>query len=284
MNKNNSRRNFVKKSAALAAGVPTVLAPTGVFAGKPETTQNNDAKIDVIRFAVASDGHFGEKGTAYKMYYRNIVTWLNEEAENEGLDFCVFNGDIIHDEPKFLKEANEYFKGLKIPYYATQGNHDKVSEELWKEVFKIPFNHSFEKGDSGFILCTTSNEKGEYLCADASFVKEKLELFKSKKSVFVFLHISHKKWVDNGIDCKEITDMLESYENVACIFHGHDHDHHEAMYSGGKTYLFDGHFGGSWGQEYKGYRIVEVRGGTEVHTYQCNPLARGIQNTNKVDL
>ena len=284
MNKHKSRRSFVRKSAAFVTSAPIVFSATGVFGSNPSKLESDDAKVDFIRFAVASDGHFGEKGTPYKMYFRNIVSWLNEESASKGLDFCVFNGDIIHDDPNFLKEANEYFKALKMPYYATQGNHDKVPETLWEDVFNIPFNYDFVKGESAFILCSTSNESGEYLCADVTFLKQKLELHKNKKSVFVFLHISHKTWVDNGIDCKEITDMLESYNNVACIFHGHDHDHHEAMYSGGKTYLFDGHFGGSWGQEYKGYRIVEIREGTEVFTYQCNPLARDMQNQSQISI
>jgi len=154
-----------------------------------------------------------------------------------------------------------------------------VTAEVWRETFGINQNHFFEKGQSAFILCNTSNEKGEYLCADTSFLKDALEKNKEKSSVFVFIHISQKKWVDNGIACPEVMDVLESYSNVAAIFHGHDHDHHGVMYSGNKPYFFDGHIGGSWGQEYKGYRIVEISNGNNITTYQFNPIARAKVNS-----
>lgn len=275
MEDKSNRRRFIKKSAIISlAGTSSI----GSVISKPNEV-NHEKKIDLLRFAVASDGHFGQPSTAYKMYHRNIVEWLNEEVDNQGLDFCVFNGDIIHDKPEFLPEVKKYFSKLQVPYYTTRGNHDRVTADVWKATFGIDENHYFESGQSAFILCNTSNEAGEYLCADTTFLENALEKNKDKLSVFVFIHISQKKWVDNGIACPKVTNLLESYANVAAIFHGHDHDHHGVMYSGEKPYFFDGHIGGSWGQEYKGYRIVEILNGRNITTYQYNPIAKAKVNS-----
>ncbi|MGL1525988.1 metallophosphoesterase, partial [Vibrio parahaemolyticus] len=81
------------------------------------------------------------------------------------LDFCVINGDVIHDNPIFLKEARSVFNQLKIPFYVTQGNHDRCTPAVWEETWGIPLNHAVEVKDQVLLLATTSNEKGEYLCA-----------------------------------------------------------------------------------------------------------------------
>ena len=76
-----------------------------------------------------------------------------------------------------------------------------------------------------------------------------------------------------GIDCLEVSSLLETTPNVAAVFHGHDHDVDGCIYSNERAYLFDGHIGGDWGTNYRGYRIVEIDRQGNVGTYQCNPQA-----------
>ncbi|HEX8529549.1 MAG TPA: metallophosphoesterase, partial [Cytophagales bacterium] len=108
-------------------GSAAALAGTAVGTSLEATAGNAAGKAPVrLRFAVASDGHYGQPDTDYAAFYRNIVAWLNQENERNGLDFCVFNGDIIHDGPEFLPQAKAALDGLKVPYYVTRGNHDRV--------------------------------------------------------------------------------------------------------------------------------------------------------------
>ena len=44
----------------------------------------------------------------------------------------------------------------------------------------------------------------------------------------------------------------------AAVFNGHDHDHDDIKTDAGLPYLFDAHYGGHWGTDYRGFRLVEV--------------------------
>ena len=270
-----TRRGFLKRTVGSAAA----LAGTAVGTSFEATAGAPIGKEPVrLRFAVASDGHYGQPDTDYAAFYRNIVAWLNQEHELNGLDFCVFNGDIIHDGPAFLPQAKVALDGLNMPYYVTRGNHDRVSAETWRQTWGYPPDHSFSRGDYAFLLGDTSNEKGEYLGADVRWLKETLEKYRKKTHVFVFLHITQRKWTGAGTECPEVMQTLAAYPNVAAVFHGHDHDEHGIKTADGKSYVFDGHFGGNWGVPYKGYRIVEVPASGKIKTYQYNPEPNPVVN------
>ena len=48
-----------------------------------------------LRFAAASDLHFGQGKTPFKESTDNMVKWLNQEKESKGLD-AVFLLSLIH--------------------------------------------------------------------------------------------------------------------------------------------------------------------------------------------
>ncbi|MBC8110186.1 MAG: metallophosphoesterase, partial [Verrucomicrobia bacterium] len=172
----------------------------------------------------------------------------------------------------FLPQVKVVFDRLKMPYFVTRGNHDMVSRETWKQTWGMETNHIFEKGNTGFILLDNSNEKGEYVCPDLAWFEEKLKAFANKKSVFIFMHISSRKWTKYGIDCPEVNDLIDKMPNVKAVFHGHDHDEDNMKASEEKVnHFWDGHFAGSWGTAYKGYRIVESNEFGSFNTYQYNP-------------
>jgi hypothetical protein len=83
----------------------------------------------------------------------------------------------------------------------------------------------------------------------------------------------------HGIECKEVIDLFEKTPNVKAIFNGHDHDQDSTKMYGKTPYFFDGHFGGSWGTTYKGYRIVEIYEDSTWQSYQYNPTAAPVLNT-----
>lgn len=258
-----TRRNLLKSLPFLAS--------SGQFA------RSRDPQIK-LRFAVASDGHFGQPGTEYEKFHQDLIGWLNLEKIQKGLDFTILNGDLIHNDPTLYYDLKNTLKRFSMPYYATRGNHDMVGRDVWQSTFGYPTNHSFSKDEYAFILVDTSNEKGEYVCPDAVWLEQELAKHSAKKGVFVFMHITPAKWTTHGIDCPDIRGLLEKTPNVNAIFHGHDHDQDGVKSSGGKPYLFDGHFGGSWGTHYKGYRIVEINYDNSWTTYQYNPAAEPILN------
>jgi 3',5'-cyclic AMP phosphodiesterase CpdA len=258
-----TRRKFFK-SLSLAGLLP--LKPVSQI--KVSTSE----KI-VLRFAVASDGHYGQEGTPFQMYYDHIVRWLNLEKKERGLDLAFFNGDLIHDDPAFLPLVEEKLQDLDMPYYTIRGNHDRVDQATWQKVWGYATNHAFQFQQTGFILADTSNEEGKYLCADVGWMEKQLQSFRNAERIFVMLHISQLDWTTHGVSCPAVMDLLASHSLVKAVFHGHDHQEDDVKYYKGKPFFYSGHFGGSWGVEYKGFKIVEVLNNGSIQVYQNNPTA-----------
>ncbi|THU39706.1 metallophosphoesterase [Niastella caeni] len=257
------RRSFLKNSAPVL-----LLFTNGELLYRSALSLTSDRVKVKFRFAVASDGHFGQPKTTWDTDYGNIVQHINQQRR---LKACIINGDIIHDDPAMLPLAKQHLDKLKMPYYVTQGNHDRVDEELWKKTWNMPLNHSFVVDDQVFLLATTSNIKGEYICPDLDWMRAQLEKYKQAPNVFIAIHITPVKWTDNGVDCPEFINLLKDYKNVRAVFNGHDHDQDDMKEREGIPFLFDSHIGGNWGTNYKGFRMVEVMSDNTVATYILNP-------------
>ncbi len=279
-----NRRFFLTQSitGAAALGLYPYAKALSVKSNRLSYKISNNIKI---RFALASDGHYGQEHTNSQENYKNLVNWINEEHDKKDLDFIIINGDIVHDRPDLLAEIKEkYFQKFKIPFYAVPGNHDFADTALWKSLFGYADNYRFEHQDVAFVVASTSNSKGEILCPDNVFLKEQLENFKNKKIVFVVLHIPPFKWLKEDLynaNCEETMRLLTSYANVKAVFHGHDHAIDGVRYYKKLPHFFDGHFGGNWGTNYKGYRIVEVTNDNKISTYQVNASKNPILNKNE---
>ncbi len=267
-----SRRNFVKHTLSGIAAV-SLLPTVNLFATTHSAPTNKKDKPK-LRFAIASDGHYGQPNTDSDKFFGDLISWLNLEHKDNHLDFVIINGDIVHDRPDLLPKIKEtYFDKLKVPFYATVGNHDHADAAIWKKIFGYEDNYTFEFEDIGFIAASTSNVKGEYVCPDNDFLKKKLEAFKTKKAVFVVLHIPPHQWLPQETffaECPDTLTLLHSYPNIKAVLHGHDHSLDIVRYTQKLPHIFDGHFGGNWGTAYRGYRIVEVNADNSMYTYQVN--------------
>jgi 3',5'-cyclic-AMP phosphodiesterase len=255
-----SRRQFLRTS--LAATGALVLAPAPAWA----------APRPRLRFAVASDGHFGQKDTDYQAHFAQLVQWLNAEKRKARLDFVVINGDLIHDQPEFLPQAKAYFDKLKMPYFCTRGNHDRVTDQAWADLWGYPTNHALTIKGAGVVLLDTSNLAGESRCPDLAQMEKLLASQQDQGPIFVFAHIPPHKWAKNGHECAGFDELTARYP-VGAVFHGHEHDQDGLHQAGQVPHLFDGHFGGKWGTDYRGYRVVEVAQNGAIFTYQVNPAA-----------
>ncbi|EHQ28992.1 metallophosphoesterase family protein [Mucilaginibacter paludis] len=282
-----NRRGFIKSGIIGVAGI-NLLPAVNSFAKAIDHDQLLVAGGKFkLRFALVSDGHYGQPGTEYDAFYTRMVDWMNKEHQNSQLDFVIVNGDLVHNRPDLLGKVKEtYLDKLPVPYYTIPGNHDFADGAIWKRVFGYDDKYTVDKGEIGFVFANTANTKGEYVCPDYDFLKRSLDAFKSKSMVFVILHIAPHQWLPEEknifLDCPQIVELLHAYPNVKAAFHGHDHSLDGVRYTGKLPHLFDSHFGGNWGTEYKGYRIVEVGNDNQIYTYQVNASQNPMLNSNKL--
>lgn len=250
-----NRRPFLKNLSLLGSGLVTL--PLAGFPLTLSKTEQEEVFSPVFKFVTASDGHFGQADTDFKASHQNLIQAIKRESD---VDLVVFNGDLIHDDPVFMPEVKKvYDQLLPLNYYVVKGNHDKVSDARWLEIWGQASNTFFTvKDDYGMIILNSSNEAGDYLCVDVDFLQTALSKTQSLKQVFIFIHISQKDWTRHGVDCQGVLDLIASYPNVKATFHGHDHDVDGIIWNQKKPYFWSGHFGGSWGNPFPSYRICEV--------------------------
>lgn len=266
---NSSRRHFIKNISFATA----LLVGGGIKFLTASEVHELKAAVK-LRFAVASDGHYGQAKTQFDEFFSTITQQINGFHQQNRLDFCVINGDIIHDDKELLLKAKQKIDQLTMPYYVTRGNHDKVSPEHWESVWKTPLNHDVVIRKNAILLGDTSNEKGEYLSPDLKWLEEKLTAHRKLKHTFIFLHIPQAKWTANAIDTPAFFELLKKYPNVKAVFHGHEHDQDGVKMKDNIPYLFDTHFGGNWGTSYKGFRVVELLKDNSMLTYLMNPTEK----------
>lgn len=243
-----------------------------------------------LRFAVASDLHYGQRNTPFAEMADEMVEWINDEKRSKGLDALFLNGDLTNDSsPALLTLRDKHLSKLNVPYHAIKGNHDFVDGQegsptgSWEALWGYPSNHTFKLGDFVFILAdTTAPAKANiYLAADIDWLRQQLEVHREAPAVFVMIHIQQRAhgvngWPKHGIhDAAErpkgeaVMKLLESTPNVRAVFHGHNHLETGVYVSGERRYFFDSHAGGSWGAK-RGYRIVEIHEDHKMVTYQVN--------------
>jgi predicted phosphodiesterase len=268
------RRAFLKNTAPVL-----LLLTNGKLLYRSVLSPEWESRKVKFRFAVASDGHFGQPKTTWESDYTSVIQHINQQHKHSRLKACIINGDIIHNDPAMLPLAKQQLDQLKMPYYVTQGNHDMVNEATWQKTWNMPLNHSFVIDKQVFLLATTSNEKGEYLCPDLDWMRAQLDKYKNAPNIFIAIHITPVKWTDNAKDCPEFITLLKDYKNVRAVFNGHDHDQDDMKETEGIPFLFDSHIGGSWGTAYKGFRMVEVMSDNTIATYILNPETKLNEHT-----
>ena len=224
----------------------------------------------LFRFAIASDGHYGEENTNFQDHFSTIVQYINNDHAHHPFRFTVINGDIVHDDKSFYPAAKQALDALNCKYYVSQGNHDHVTHDEWKSIWGMPVNLDFTYKKCAFLVGTTSNETGEYLCPDIEWLREKLHQHRNKE-VFIFIHINPGALTKHAVDCPRFFELLGHHKNIKAVFNGHDHDEDGIKVKNNIPFIFDSHFGGSWGTVYRGYRVVEVMNDGSVITYIMNP-------------
>lgn len=254
-----SRRQLIQLlTGGLVSGLPLACRK----AAEPTTTP-------LFRFAVASDGHLGEAGTASEQFYLDLINALIKQHRDTPLQFVVINGDLVHENSAaLLSKAKVYLDQLPVPYYVTRGNHDRVPIATWQSIWGYATNHVVERPDSTLVLLDTSNEAGDYLCGNSQWLDSALSITRPDKPVFLFMHIPYIRNTTGTDVCGDILTVLNRYPRVRAVFHGHDHTKDFGIILNQTALLFDAHFGSSWGTPYRGFRLVEQSTADRYFTYQ----------------
>ena len=264
-----NRRKFLKQSSATL-----LVLGSGKIIKLNENYQDWLSKKPVLRFVVASDGHYGQKDTEFEKYFNELTGHINDLHAKDPFAFCVFNGDIIHDDKKWLPDSKKVLDKLALKYYVSQGNHDRCTSEEWEQLWGMPVNLDFTNKKNSFLIGTTSNAEGTYLPPDINWFAKKLEEHKKQDNIFVFVHINPVKLTKYGVESKEFAELLLTYKNIKAVFNGHDHDEDSIRMFNNTPYIFDAHVGGNWGTDYRGFRIVELRKDNSLLTYVLNPIEK----------
>lgn len=264
------RRNFIRIVSPIS-----VLLVSGKIAQASESWWKHMAGPKIaLRFAIASDGHYGQPGTEFEKFFTTMVQRVNDEHVSQPFAFTMVNGDIIHDDKRHFPAAKKALDALQMKYYVSQGNHDHASPSEWEQIWGMPLNYSFSFRKNAFLVGTTSNEKGEYLCPDLVWMEKALQDNRKKKNIFIFIHINPAKQTANAVDCPAFIDLLSKYKNVRAVFNGHDHDKEGILIKNDIPFIFSAHFGGNWGTPYRGFRVVELLEDDTVVTYILDPAEK----------
>ena len=172
------RRPFLQKISLLSAGIVTLPFINYGQVSLPKSTR--------LKFITASDGHWGQPNTDFSLTHGQLIEAIHQE---KGVDFVVFNGDLIHDTPSLLPEVKAVYNQLQVPNFATRGNHDRVDAATFLRIMGHPTNHSFVLKDQfGVILLDSSNVAGDYLCADLNYLKGVLTSYeKLQQGMYSFI-------------------------------------------------------------------------------------------------
>jgi 3',5'-cyclic AMP phosphodiesterase CpdA len=289
------RRRFLKASAAAVASA----APARWIAAE----EIPDGATPILRFAVASDLHYGQPKTPFEEMTKDLITWVKREKQEKGLDALFLNGDLSHDSADALLALRDrHFPAMPVPCYAIKGNHDFVDgqpgspAESWETIWGYPANHTVTLGDFAFIMADTSAPAASnvYRAVDLGWLKTQLEAHRHAPAILLMIHIAQRAhgvdgWPKHGLHDEAerpkgeaVMALLESTPNVVAVFHGHNHLETGAYVSGERRYFFDSHVGGNWGAK-RGYRIVEVYQDHGMMTYQFDAEDDRVTNRNTLE-
>ena len=262
------RKEFLKMTAPAL-----LLMGSGQWLfGREAMDHSLNRRKRIARFVVASDGHYGQPNTPYQEYFQTFTDRVNEVHGKDPIDFAVINGDLFHDNKIFLPEVKAALDRLTPRYYVSQGNHDNCSGEEWEKTWNMPLNFSFSGKKVAYLVASTSNEKGTYLCPDLTWMEKELEKHKKADHIFIFIHINPGKLTRHAVDCPGFFTLLKKYPAVRCVFNGHDHDEEGIKKREEVSFVFDAHFGGNWGTSYRGFRMVELYQDGSILTYILDPV------------
>lgn len=178
---------------------------TKVLKTNPLKFKTLDTQTNSFSFVMVNDIH--EKN--------DLLTNLLKNVKTEGVDFVIYNGDMVNDmrTPEkvingFLTNSSELFAS-EIPFYMVRGNHETrgLAANTYMDFFPSttgqPY-YAFQQGNSFIIVLDSGEDKPDsdieygglalfdaYRMDEAKWLKEVVSssAFKSAKHKFVMIHM-----------------------------------------------------------------------------------------------
>ncbi len=184
--------------------------------------------ILLLSFALLTDIHVSNSNPQPLVDLQRSVADINNVAD---VDFVIVSGDLTESgDRQALETVKTELDKLRVPYYATSGNH----ETTWSESGVMDFSRVFGNNrfsfthDSIFFIGFNSGPvirmaDGHVSPQDITWLTQQLDSITQQYSnipVFVITHYPLQNGdVDNWFD---VTDVLRRY-NVQCVIGGHYH-------------------------------------------------------------
>ena len=217
------------RAAAIQAAAPAGAAG-GTLAPRAEKS---------LRFAV-----IGDSGTGDKPQYQ-VGERLTESRSVFPFEFVLMLGDNIYGSERpedFVKKFERPYKALldlKIPFYASLGNHDDPNQRFYK-----PFNmdgkrfYTFEK-DGVRFFALDSNYMDQ---AQLEWVEKELSGSKNTWKIAFFHHPLYSSGARHGseVDLRALLEPLFLKYGVSVVFSGHEHFYERLKPQNGITYITSG--------------------------------------------
>lgn len=234
------------------------------------------------RIFITSDVHYGADWrewagdapggiVSFQDRWDLLMAKVNDEINGDGLDYLVINGDLSHysayDSNQEALDSITYVRnqmvGTGVPFAASYGNHERITESEWQNIFGFPRSNDFVLGDYAFILPRTSDESGARTgCFEIDWIKDKIKEHEDKKGVIGFVHIPpfpDEAFSGENQDCTDIRGYYSRMKNLIALLHGHFHSS-QGKFSYQNEPVeshLNGHFG-QYGSGDYGYQILEI--------------------------
>ena len=192
-----------------------------------------------LRFAV-----IGDTGTGATPQYE-VGERLNESHEVFPFTFVLMLGDNIYggerpqDFVKKFEKPYQHLLDLKIPFYASLGNHDDPNQRFYK-----PFNmdgqrfYTFEKEGVRFFALD-SNYMDQ---TQVDWIEKELSTAKNTWKIAFFHHPLYSSGQRHGseIDLRTTLEPLFLKYGISVVFSGHEHFYERLLPQKGITYFTNG--------------------------------------------
>ena len=187
----------------------------------------NIASILLFSFALLTDTHISNSNPQPLEDLQRSVADINAMPD---VDFVIVSGDLTESgDRRALETVKSELDRLRVPYYATSGNH----ETTWSESGVMDFSRVFGSNrfaftyDSTFFIGFNSGPvirmaDGHVAPQDIAWLQGQLDSvtnYGNSKIIVVTHYPLQNGDVDNWFD---VTDVLRRY-NVQCIIGGHYH-------------------------------------------------------------
>ncbi len=208
-----TRREMLRKTAlsALALGIPRIL-------------RANERGAD-FRFIVVNDLHYRDARCGE--WFEGVVRAMRSHEA----DFCVLNGDLAENgHAEQIGAVREIFGQLRVPLFATIGNHDHAAEDdrrAFEQIFPRSINYHFEhKGWQFVALDSTQGQQVFYTKIPQTtldWLDENLPSINHEKPTVLLTHFP----MGTGVWTRprNAPQVLERFrrQSLRAVFNGHWH-------------------------------------------------------------